>query len=101
MNEKSGVIPEVELAKIKHEANIDSLHLREHADSVAGDRPSDMIYELVTLVTHNDVADLLERLAKWKDMSADDFRLHCGEMGSNEIRSVRAVLNAVVANVGD
>jgi len=35
------------------------------------------------------------RLEKWKNLSPAELRLHCGEMSAQEIRTVKAVLNAI------
>ena len=36
-----------------------------------------------------------EKVIKWRDMSDDQMRLQCGEMTTQEIRTVRAVLSAI------
>ena len=38
------------------------------------------------------------RVEAWGEMSDSDLRLRCGELTAQEIRTVRAVLNAVLAN---
>ena len=41
-------------------------------------------------------ASMLEnQIALWKGFSDEDMRLRCGEMSAQEIRTVRAVLNAI------
>ena len=37
-------------------------------------------------------------VAAWRDMPAAEMRLRCGELTAQEIRTVRAVLNAILAN---
>jgi len=37
-------------------------------------------------------------LADWGELSDSGLRLRCGELTSQEIRTVRAVLNAILAN---
>ena len=39
------------------------------------------------------------RVEAWGEMSDSDLRLRCGELTAQEIRTVRAVLNAVLANM--
>ena len=39
------------------------------------------------------------RVEAWGEMSDSDLRLRCGELTAQEIRTVRAVLNAILANV--
>jgi hypothetical protein len=40
----------------------------------------------------------LEKIVKvWRDMPAQEMRLRCGEMKAQEIRTVRAVLEAILA----
>lgn len=41
---------------------------------------------------------LRELIATWRDMPAAEMRLRLGEMTAQEIRSVRAVLNAILPN---
>ena len=38
------------------------------------------------------------RVAAWGELSDSDLRLRCGELTAQEIRTVRAVLNAISAN---
>lgn len=38
------------------------------------------------------------RVEAWGEMSDSDLRLRCGELTAQEIRTVRAVLNAILAN---
>ena len=38
------------------------------------------------------------RVEEWGEMSDSDLRLRCGELTAQEIRTVRAVLNAILAN---
>ena len=46
-------------------------------------------------------ADWTPRLQKvveaWRDMGADEMRLRCGEMTAQEVRTVKAVLNAILS----
>lgn len=46
-------------------------------------------------------ADWSPRIRKvaeaWRDMSADEMRLRCGELSPQEIRTVKAVLNAILS----
>ena len=39
------------------------------------------------------------RVEAWGEMSDSDMRLRCGELTAQEIRTVRAVLNAILANM--
>ena len=40
----------------------------------------------------------IRRVAEaWRDMSADEMRLRCGEMTAQEVRTVKAVLNAILS----
>lgn len=41
---------------------------------------------------------LVAEIKKWIDMSRQQMRLHCGEMTEQEIRTVKAVLNAILEN---
>ena len=41
------------------------------------------------------------RVEAWGEMSDSDLRLRCGELTAQEIRTVRAVLNAILANSKD
>jgi hypothetical protein len=43
-----------------------------------------------------DIADLNDRLIDWRDQSDDGLRLRCGELTSQEIRTIRAVLTAIL-----
>jgi hypothetical protein len=43
-------------------------------------------------------ADVLKRLREWHKASASEMRLRCGEMTAGEIRSIRAVLNAIMGD---
>jgi len=45
-----------------------------------------------------DDAATLKRLREWHGLSADALRLRCGELTAQEIRSIRAVLNAIVGS---
>ena len=38
------------------------------------------------------------RVEEWGELSADGLRLRCGELTAQEIRMVRAVLNAILDN---
>jgi hypothetical protein len=40
-------------------------------------------------------------VAAWRDMPAAEMRLRCGELKAQEIRTVRAVLNAILASAKD
>ena len=41
---------------------------------------------------------IAELVAKWRDMSAEEMRLRAGDMTVQEIRSIKAVLNAILPN---
>ena len=41
------------------------------------------------------------RVEAWGEMSDSGLRLRCGELTAQEIRTVRAVLNAILANAAD
>ena len=41
------------------------------------------------------------RVESWGEMSDSALRLRCGELTAQEIRTVRAVLNAILANIAD
>ena len=41
------------------------------------------------------------RVEAWGEMSDSDLRLRCGELTAQEIRTVRAVLNAISADAAD
>jgi len=45
---------------------------------------------------HDAAAVTLERLQDWHQASADTLRLRCGELSTEEVRLIRAVLNAIV-----
>lgn len=45
--------------------------------------------------------ELVARINEWRELSDDGLRLRCGEMTAQEIRTVRAVLNALPPNVSD
>jgi hypothetical protein len=45
---------------------------------------------------HDAAAVTLERLQDWHRASADTLRLRCGELSTEEVRLIRAVLNAIV-----
>jgi len=47
------------------------------------------------IVERNRIAELV---AKWRDMPAEEMRLRAGDMTSQEIRSIKAVLNAILPN---
>ena len=40
--------------------------------------------------------ELNERLIDWRDQSDEGLRLRCGELTSQEIRTIRAVLTAIL-----
>ena len=42
--------------------------------------------------------ELTELVAKWRDMTPEELRLRAGDMTAQEIRSVKAVLNAILPN---
>jgi hypothetical protein len=42
---------------------------------------------------------LRDAFAKWRDMPSEEMRLRAGDMTAQEIRSVKAVLNAILLNV--
>ena len=41
---------------------------------------------------------ITELVAKWRDMPSEEIRLRAGDMTAQEIRSVKAVLNAILPN---
>lgn len=41
------------------------------------------------------------RVEEWGALSDAELRLRCGELTAKEIRTVRAVLNAILDNAGD
>ena len=41
---------------------------------------------------------MVELVAKWRDMPAEEMRLRAGDMTAQEIRSIKAVLNAILPN---
>ena len=41
---------------------------------------------------------ITELMAKWRDMPSEEMRLRAGDMTAQEIRSVKAVLNAILPN---
>jgi hypothetical protein len=47
------------------------------------------------------MAGINKIVAAWRDMPAAEMRLRCGELKAQEIRTVRAVLNAILANAKD
>jgi hypothetical protein len=47
-----------------------------------------------TLTAERDA--LLSRFHEWRDLSDSALRLRCGEMTADEIRSIRAVLRAIL-----
>lgn len=60
-------------------------------------------------VTHHFACDCREALAaesmqtqrrviEWRDQSDEGLRLRCGELTAQEIRTIRAVLNAILPN---
>lgn len=42
---------------------------------------------------------ITELVVKWRDMPSEEMRLRAGDMTAQEIRSVKAVLNAILSNV--
>ena len=42
---------------------------------------------------------ITELVAKWRDMPSEEMRLRAGDMTAQEIRSVKAVLNAILPNL--
>jgi hypothetical protein len=44
------------------------------------------------------MAGINKIVAAWRDMPAAEMRLRCGELKAQEIRTVRAVLNAILAS---
>jgi len=44
---------------------------------------------------------ITELVAKWRDMPSEEMRLRAGDMTAQEIRSVKAVLNAILPNDKD
>ena len=48
------------------------------------------------IVERNRVKELV---VKWRDMPSEEMRLQAGDMTAQEIRSVKAVLNAILSNV--
>ena len=42
--------------------------------------------------------ELIQRVIEWRGLSDAAMRLRCGEMTAQEIRTVRAVLNALLSN---
>lgn len=49
------------------------------------------LYELC----REDYKKIADRLFEWRNLTDSGMRLHCGEMTAQEIRTVRAVLNAI------
>ena len=47
------------------------------------------------IVKRNQITELV---AKWRDMPSEEIRLRAGDMTAQEIRSVKAVLNAILPN---
>jgi hypothetical protein len=41
---------------------------------------------------------ITELVTRWRDMPSEDMRLRAGDMTAQEIRSVKAVLNAILPN---
>ena len=41
---------------------------------------------------------ITELVVKWRDMPSEEMRLRAGDMTAQEIRSVKAVLNAILSN---
>lgn len=44
---------------------------------------------------------LLTDLEFWRDMPAQEMRLRCGEMSTQEMRTVRAVLSIILSTNGE
>ena len=40
--------------------------------------------------------EVVARINEWHDITGDDLRLRCGELTEQEIRTFRAVLNAIL-----
>jgi hypothetical protein len=62
-------------------------------------------YQMVNEQLRSDVKRLIvernrvsELVVKWRDMPAEEMRLRAGDMTAQEIRSVKAVLNAILPN---
>lgn len=64
----------------------------------------EMLYRAMQIYeNHKWVSELLgsnsiTKVQRWRDMSNDELRLHCGEMTAQEIRSIKAVLNAILSD---
>ena len=64
-----------------------------------------MAYQLANEQLRADVKRLIvernritELVVKWRDMPSEEMRLRAGDMTAQEIRSVKAVLNAILSN---
>lgn len=42
--------------------------------------------------------ELIERLVRWQNFTNSEFGLHCGEMTAQELRTVKAVINAIAGD---
>ena len=67
-----------------------------------------MAYQLANEQLRTDVKRLIvernritELVVKWRDMPSEEMRLQAGDMTAQEIRSVKAVLNAILSNDKD
>ena len=60
------------------------------------EKMNDVEYSAEMLLQH--LAIHWNRVEAWGELSDSDLRLRCGELTSKEIRTVRAVLNAILAN---
>lgn len=66
-----------------------------------------MAYQLANEQLRADVKRIIvernritELVVKWRDMPSEEMRLRAGDMTAQEIRSVKAVLNAILSNAG-
>jgi len=46
--------------------------------------------------THTDTEETQRRVIDWRSQSDEGLRLRCGELTAQEIRTIRAVLNAIL-----
>ena len=67
-----------------------------------------MAYQLANEQLRADVKRLIvernritELVVKWRDMPSEEMRLRAGDMTAQEIRNVKAVLNAILSNAKD
>ncbi len=49
-----------------------------------------------TIKTIKEATAILARLNEWSNITDSEMRLRCGEITAQEIRTVRAVLNAII-----